>query len=432
MVNNWALVIGINNYQFMQPLKYAKRNAKLMQQLLIDELDFKKVFLFTDESPDICGFPTQPNRANLLSFLQHLSEKTLMDPEDNFWVFFSGYGILDEKEYYLIPNNANAHDIENTAISINDVTELLRRSGTDNIALFLDTYCYQNKETSSQVKQQEQQIKLPTGTISIFSCSPQEYSYDIDTLQKSVFTHALTEALSSQGQCATVERLYQYLNFRVPELSQQYQQKQQIPYIIAESINKSQHILIPKYANLHETAIIKIYASQGQYSQESLQVRIDYTRLQELLADGNWKEADRETVNVILKAANQEKAGWLNVESINNLPYADLQTIDQLWHKYSEGRFGFSVQKRIWESVGGSNSTDYETWCKFCECVGWRVNNDWLLYYDLNFTNDAPEGHFPAKGLVNILTSWKGWTVGTFGCVVGFSAFASKLLKCDL
>jgi hypothetical protein len=73
----------------------------------------------------------------------------------------------------------------------------------------------------------------------------------------------------------------------------------------------------------------------------------------------------------MLKAAKKQKIaylnnGYLDIESIEKFPCTDLGTIDQLWVKYSYGRFGFSVQKRIWESVGGKpGKEDYEifkTW----------------------------------------------------------------------
>ncbi|MEI2580272.1 GUN4 domain-containing protein [Scytonema sp. PRP1] len=80
---------------------------------------------------------------------------------------------------------------------------------------------------------------------------------------------------------------------------------------------------------------------------------VDYTRLRDLLAAGKWKEADEETFAVMLKASGRENDGWLDIESIKNFPCTDLRTIDQLWVKYSNGGFGFSVQKRIWESVVG-------------------------------------------------------------------------------
>jgi tetratricopeptide (TPR) repeat protein len=128
---------------------------------------------------------------------------------------------------------------------------------------------------------------------------------------------------------------------------------------------------------------------------------VDYTRLRDLLAASKWKEADEETLAVMLKATEREKDGWLDIESIENFPCTDLRTIDQLWVKYSNGRFGFSVQKRIWESVGGNPNADYETFEKFGDRVGWRrrrtksMQKEWLDYDELNFTTKAKVGHLP-------------------------------------
>ncbi|WP_223280006.1 GUN4 domain-containing protein [Nostoc sp. PA-18-2419] len=135
---------------------------------------------------------------------------------------------------------------------------------------------------------------------------------------------------------------------------------------------------------------------------------VDYTRLRDLLTDSEWKEADQETLAVMLKATGREEEGWLDINSIENFPCTDLRTIDQLWVKYSNGRFGFSVQKRIWESVG----EDYQ---KFGDRVGWRKwrtvvvdkwfglkqqtekQSEWLNYSDLLFNTSAPEGHLPTS-----------------------------------
>ncbi|MHC5611954.1 MAG: caspase family protein [Nostoc sp.] len=72
MVKNWALVIGINQYDFLQPLNYAKRDAQLMQEFLCNEVSFEKILFFSDDSPDIDGKSTRPYRANLLRVLQKL------------------------------------------------------------------------------------------------------------------------------------------------------------------------------------------------------------------------------------------------------------------------------------------------------------------------------------------------------------------------
>jgi len=121
---------------------------------------------------------------------------------------------------------------------------------------------------------------------------------------------------------------------------------------------------------------------------------VDYTRLRDLLAAGKWKEADGETRKVMLKAARREKEPYFSNESIENFPCDDLRTIDQLWVKYSQGRFGFSVQKKIWLEVGGK--VDYETVCKLWDRVGWRKGGRSVSYSDLTFNKQAPLGHLPS------------------------------------
>jgi len=127
-------------------------------------------------------------------------------------------------------------------------------------------------------------------------------------------------------------------------------------------------------------------------------VNVDYTRLRDLLAAEKWKEADHETLALMLIVCNQQKNGWLDVEDIKRFPCIDLRTIDQLWVKHSNGRFGFSVQKQIWRSVGGKLNADWETYCRFGERVGWRIRNRWLDEWNLTYTLGAPIGHLPALG----------------------------------
>jgi hypothetical protein len=91
-------------------------------------------------------------------------------------------------------------------------------------------------------------------------------------------------------------------------------------------------------------------------------VGMDYINLRNLLAAKKWKEADEETARVMLKVAGREEEGWLDTESIEKFPCEDLRTIDQLWVKYSNGRFGFSVQKRIYQSLGGTTKYDEKVW----------------------------------------------------------------------
>ncbi len=132
-------------------------------------------------------------------------------------------------------------------------------------------------------------------------------------------------------------------------------------------------------------------------------LRPGYTRLQELLAARNWKEAERETNSKMLEVAGRQKEGSLRAENIANLSCEDLRTIDQLWKRFSNGHFGFSVQKHIWENVGGKLGVlDDNTYIKYGERVGWFVDGEWLTDNQLTYGINAPQGHLPGTSRVTL------------------------------
>jgi len=148
-------------------------------------------------------------------------------------------------------------------------------------------------------------------------------------------------------------------------------------------------------------------------------VGMDYSKLRDFLKAGKWKEADGETLRVMLAVAKREKEGWLDDKSNDNFPCADLRTIDQLWVKYSDGRFGFSVQKRIYQGLGGTREYNREIWKKFGDKVGWRKGGSWLYYKDITFDKKAPEGHLPCVFCVDVCTTvvWVSVWLGVFSRV---------------
>jgi len=76
-------------------------------------------------------------------------------------------------------------------------------------------------------------------------------------LQQGAFTSALLEGLGIQGRCATVEKLNQYLSYRVPEIARQHNKARQTPYIIAEPVTKSHLILLSEYATDTDIATLR-------------------------------------------------------------------------------------------------------------------------------------------------------------------------------
>lgn len=141
----------------------------------------------------------------------------------------------------------------------------------------------------------------------------------------------------------------------------------------------------------------------------SSEAGIDYSRLRNLLSAGEWEKANKET-RIILKTICFRFTGIDNIydyESIQKIPITDIVTIDKLWLHYSYNRFGFSVQKLIYNEL---NEDLFELGKK----VGWvkfgidkedffRLYEHLILEYEnlfekLRFEIDTARGHLPMLG----------------------------------
>lgn len=118
---------------------------------------------------------------------------------------------------------------------------------------------------------------------------------------------------------------------------------------------------------------------------------IDYQPLQQLLVQQDFQGADSLTRQKLCELAGETalQRKWLYFTEVEQFPSTDLYTLNALWLIHSEGKFGFSVQRRIWLSVGKDFG---KLWPK----IAWKNGNNWTQYpnefiWDLS----APQGHLP-------------------------------------
>lgn len=124
----------------------------------------------------------------------------------------------------------------------------------------------------------------------------------------------------------------------------------------------------------------------------------NYNRLNNLLSQQKWREANDETLTLLLSAGKRSDQGWLTPQSIQQVPCGDLQTMDELWREYSNNRFGFSIQLGVFVATGNrpGKLTDEEAYSKFGDDVGWRKDGDWISFKGaLDYSLNAPKGHLP-------------------------------------
>ena len=125
-------------------------------------------------------------------------------------------------------------------------------------------------------------------------------------------------------------------------------------------------------------------------------VGFDYSPLQRFLLNESYEDADRFTSSKLRELAGEKavKRGYVYFSEVESIPSTDLLTLDKLWVVYSRGKFGFTVQSKILDSLGGR----YD---KLWPRIGWKIDGTWTRYPKaFNWSIEAPNGHMP---LVNQL-----------------------------
>ncbi len=117
-------------------------------------------------------------------------------------------------------------------------------------------------------------------------------------------------------------------------------------------------------------------------SQDTTETAKEFRRLQALLKANKWYDANRETVSLVRN-------------NPDNVTCPKLRRLDELWMKYSNGKYGFTPQLEIWKQVGGTNcETCEEQIKKFGKEVGWSISdNIRLIPGDFN-------GHYPTVAVL--------------------------------
>ncbi len=127
--------------------------------------------------------------------------------------------------------------------------------------------------------------------------------------------------------------------------------------------------------------------------------------LQQLLRAQSWAAADRETRRLLDPYSVPNPAAEAPVVTPELI-----RAIDQAWLTASDGRFGLSVQLRLWQAAQAAHPNDRDAAVNaFRDRVGWKISaprqeedfisSDWRNESELIYSLQAPEGHLPWAGV---------------------------------
>lgn len=241
-----CIAIGINQYQYLQPLNYAQKDAEAIYEYLVDVAGFPRdqSLLITDKSPQMSKMSTYPNRENIVDWVESFCKEQL-GPEDVLWFFFSGHGFAKDGRDYLLPIDGNPTQLETTGIPIQELFDYFKAAATDKILVLLDINRAQGAHAGEGVGTQTAEIarklKIPT----ILSCQPEQLSRETSALRQGFFTSVLLEGLKA-GQFSTLDRLIHGLEKRLPEVTEQHLRPRQNPVFAVYPASKLQQVLLPE------------------------------------------------------------------------------------------------------------------------------------------------------------------------------------------
>ncbi len=134
---------------------------------------------------------------------------------------------------------------------------------------------------------------------------------------------------------------------------------------------------------------------------EASAIGTNYTKLAQLLTRQQFVLADQETTDKLVWIYDPKSVELGRIDNVNQLPCQDLKTIDKLWTTASGGKYGFTIQTKIYQEIiqKEKNKPPYQDIDKiyqtFAKQVGWKVGKDLQHLEELSFDPGAGKGHLP-------------------------------------
>ena len=218
----WALLVGVDQYDYARGLKYCVADQKALGAALVTAgFQTRQVTLMTEAATDARLRPSKTNLKTQIELLCQLAERG-----DFVLIGFSGHGVLIEKTSYLCPSDAKLDDPE-TLISLDWVYKQLSTCKADLRLMMVDACRNVPPEPEGRraatpkelqatsrtfVKEAE---RLPEGVLLLNSCSEGEFAQEHDPLGHGVFTHFLLQGLQGKAdkdanQKISLQELFSY------------------------------------------------------------------------------------------------------------------------------------------------------------------------------------------------------------------------------
>jgi PKD repeat protein len=254
----WALVIGISDYEEVEDLPYARRDAEAIVRWLIENgVPTDRIRLLTDGQTELSGAAgltiapaTLVNVREGLGWLRRVASQ-----DDLVLIHFSGHGYqgaddgsdeIDGVDEFFVLADTKADAKDDTALRDDEFGRFLDRIASDHVLVFFDS-CYSGglsrslppgRRASGDEQDWFGDLRLE-GRLLLAASSEGEEAFESPELEHGVFTHFLLRGLDGAADLngdfhVTVWELYEYVAARVPDFVDAERGEPQHPQLLGE------------------------------------------------------------------------------------------------------------------------------------------------------------------------------------------------------
>ncbi len=193
----WAVLVGVNQYEnqpHIPALHVCADDVTAVHAALVGK--FTAARLLTDATPE-----RLPTRANILAELSSVAQAA--GEGDLVLFYFSGHGIAEDGESYLLPRDARLAALTYTSVAMAEVRKIIDASPARAKVIVLDA-CHSGAAIGKAGPAMtpefiERVFAQAEGLATLASCKQGQQSWEWPEEGRSVFTHFVLEALSGKA-----------------------------------------------------------------------------------------------------------------------------------------------------------------------------------------------------------------------------------------
>ncbi len=252
--NDWALIIGIEDYPHLPKVKYAKRDALAVREYFYRILGVPEENIFFLLNQDA-------TKARIEGHIKKIIPNSVLK-DSTLYIYFAGHGApdLEDEEPYLIPFDADIQFIRQSGYKLRDFYNDLDELNIKRIYVFLDS-CFSGVASRDTKMLNDdmrpgilhiKDVQLATdGVIALSASSSEQISNAYNEMKHGLFTYFLLlgmkgDADENYDNYISVNEIYDYVKKNVSRTSRKVFSTDQSPQITPKITNQLKDIAITR------------------------------------------------------------------------------------------------------------------------------------------------------------------------------------------